>query len=374
MSKRQLFLLIAVSSILFVALTGCDETDELSPVLTRVEANIECGYAPMDVQFVAIASGGNPVADPTGGNAFLNYDWDFGDGDTETGSVTHHIFDVADTYEVKILVTDDDGDAVTESLFIEVRADSMIVTTSPDTTLTAMLDAFENPTLGESNGVVAADPIAGLSINEVLIINETAYDGGTGNYRSVLEIYNSSSEPISLQNYTLALDLIDSELQHDFGSTPVVDPGEYQVIWLDGTDQDSENPHTSFSVDDDFGTETSEAGDTIYLLRNNTPIDSIRLGPQQADVSFGRIEDGTTEGTVMLNAWASLCGFDTDTGDYSRFDFVWQIDDELNSVYLGRHPSHMFTRADVGVRVVSLSLFDRFSNVYRTTTINITVN
>ncbi len=373
MSKRQLFLLIAVASVLFVALTGCDETDELSPVLTRVEANIECGYAPMDVQFVAIASGGNPVADPTGGNAFLNFDWDFGDGNTGNGSVTHHRFDAPNTYEVKILVTDDDGDAVTESLFIEVRADSMIVTTTPDTTLTAMLATFNTPTLGASNGVVADAPIEGLSINEVLIINESAFDNGTGSFRPVLEIYNSSSEAIDLLGYTLALDLIDSELQYEFGNTPVVDPGEYQLVWLDGADQNTADPHTNFVVDTDFGTEASEVGDTIYLLRNNRPVDSIRLGTQQTDVSFGRTEDATTEGTLMLNAWASLCGFDTTLGDYSRFDFVWQFDDERNSVYLGRHPSHMFTRADVGTRVVSLSLFDRFSSVYRTTTLNITI-
>ena len=66
MSKRQLLLLLAVVTILVAALAGCEKKLELSPVLPRVEANIECGYAPMEVQFVALASGGNPVADPTG--------------------------------------------------------------------------------------------------------------------------------------------------------------------------------------------------------------------------------------------------------------------------------------------------------------------
>jgi len=373
MSIRQCLIFLAIPSVLFVVVTGCGDSTDLAPVLTRVEANISCGYVPMDVQFVAIASGGDPVTDPTGGNAYLDYDWDFGDGTRGSGSVTTHRFLTPDIYDVTIAVKDDDGDSVTETLTIEVRADSMIVTTSPDTVVVASLARFATPTLGASNSSVAADAIGGLSINEVLIFNDSIIRDSSLNFKPVLEIFNSSSVSISLDPYALAIDLIDPSRRYEFGSVPVVLPGEYQLVWLDGTALNTDQPHTNFNILSGFEGEPADWDGTIYLLRNNVPVDSINLGPQLRDVSFGRTEDGSVEGTVMLKVSADICGFDTQIGDYTRFDFLWSLDDTRSTAYTGRQPLHMFTTDDIGERQVTIRVFDTYSSVYRTATVNVTV-
>lgn len=50
----------------------------------------------------------------------VSYDWDFGDGETDTGVVVTHRFDSADVFEVKLLVTDNDDKTSSEQLYVFV--------------------------------------------------------------------------------------------------------------------------------------------------------------------------------------------------------------------------------------------------------------
>ena len=50
---------------------------------------------------------GSGSYDPDG--TITAYDWDFGDGDTDTGMVVNHSFQVSGTYTVTLQVTDDNG-------------------------------------------------------------------------------------------------------------------------------------------------------------------------------------------------------------------------------------------------------------------------
>jgi alpha-tubulin suppressor-like RCC1 family protein len=49
-----------------------------------------------------------------------SYDWDFGDGATDTGAVVSHPFATSATYEVRLTVTDDDGDPGTTTRALTV--------------------------------------------------------------------------------------------------------------------------------------------------------------------------------------------------------------------------------------------------------------
>ena len=59
------------------------------------------GPAPLAVSFDATESG------PEG--TIVEYDWDFGDGQTGTGVVTNHWYTRPGTYTVTLIVTDVDG-------------------------------------------------------------------------------------------------------------------------------------------------------------------------------------------------------------------------------------------------------------------------
>ena len=140
---RKSIVLIWLAALGLALAVGCGDEDDLVPYFTRVDADPYCGVAPLQVQFLAFASGGDTKADPTGGNTYLDIDWDFGDGSTDKGAILFHTFDEPGEYEIVVTVKDDDGSAPPpESLFITVRSDSMYVEAAPDTTVPANTPAL----------------------------------------------------------------------------------------------------------------------------------------------------------------------------------------------------------------------------------------
>ena len=47
------------------------------------------------------------------GQSIVSYQWDFGDGDSGTGQIVNHTYDLAGTYTVILIITDDEGDTAT---------------------------------------------------------------------------------------------------------------------------------------------------------------------------------------------------------------------------------------------------------------------
>jgi PKD domain len=230
MLSRKSLLIFFILSLCLGLMVGCDEDENLVPVLTRVQANAECGVAPMIVQFLAIASGGDQLDDPTGGNSFLNYDWNFDDGTTGTGSITSHTFDEPGDYDVVISVTDNDDDRVTLTLPIEVRADSLVVTTTPDTSVVASLAYFDTPTPRASNGDPAGRPVdTGLVINEVLVYNESTISDNIGQFGPYMELLNTGDEAIELLGFALTTDPFVPRM-YTFGTNADLNPGEHLIV------------------------------------------------------------------------------------------------------------------------------------------------
>ncbi len=113
-----------------VVLAGCKE-DKLAPYFTRLQASETCGVVPFTVQFVARVSGGNSTDNPTGANAYLDINWNFGDGAAATGSLVYHTYTTAGDYPIQVSVKDKDGQGETDTLRVNVRADSLVLRAVP---------------------------------------------------------------------------------------------------------------------------------------------------------------------------------------------------------------------------------------------------
>lgn len=136
MRKSILIALLAAAAM--ALLPGCGDDENLVPYFARTEAEPECGVAPLEVQFLAYATGGDMADDPTGANNYIDIDWDFGDGQTGFGSVIFHVYDTPGEYEVVVRAKDKDGDASRpDTLHVVVRDRFMNLVTTPDTTVTA---------------------------------------------------------------------------------------------------------------------------------------------------------------------------------------------------------------------------------------------
>ena len=75
-------------------------------------ATPQFGYPPLDVTFDASAA-----SSPNG--AIISYTWDFGDGETDTGMTTSHIYNEKGIYRVTLVVTDSDGKTGARSMSVE---------------------------------------------------------------------------------------------------------------------------------------------------------------------------------------------------------------------------------------------------------------
>ncbi len=85
-----------------------------SPIASA-SADVSSGTVPLTVKFDATAS-----SDPDG--SITSYEWDFGDGGSETGDTVSHVFGSAGNYDVILTVTDDNGATATDIIHIEATS------------------------------------------------------------------------------------------------------------------------------------------------------------------------------------------------------------------------------------------------------------
>ncbi len=125
MKKICVLLSFAVVAVcLFLGLlSGCSE-ETTRPTITRLSTSHECGVAPLAVEFRAFASGGTHFDQPTSGNNFLEFAWDFGDGNTSTAALTYHEYEMPGDYRVNVTATDAEGLTATKSTDIHVRSNT----------------------------------------------------------------------------------------------------------------------------------------------------------------------------------------------------------------------------------------------------------
>lgn len=129
-----------------------------------------------------------------------------------------------------------------------------------------------NPTVGD------------LVINEFMASNDAAVADQDDEYDDWIELYNNSSSAIDLEGYFLSDDGTDL-MQWSFPAGSEIEANGYLVVWADN-DEEQSGLHANFKL--------SAAAESIFLLdASGAIIDEVSYVDQTADISFGRIPNGT---------------------------------------------------------------------------------
>ena len=164
---------------------------------------------------------------------------------------------------------------------------------------------------------VPGTPDNPLLINEFLADNDQFNPDEAGEYDDWLEIYNSGPEDVHLSGKYLTDDPLNlTKWMFPFGGV-ALESGGHLLVWCD-EDQEQPGIHTNFKL--------SRGGEFIALVDIDgvTILDAINFGPQQSDVSYGRLPDGGLD-------WVT---FDSPTPGASNvtstIDAVGQLPDEIH--------------------------------------------
>ncbi|MFZ1749634.1 MAG: CotH kinase family protein [Saprospiraceae bacterium] len=123
-----------------------------------------------------------------------------------------------------------------------------------------------------------------------LVINEFMADNGTtqadldGQYDDWIELYNNTSNTLSLANLYMS-DSYTSTQKWKFPNTTVIAPKGYLIVWADD-DATQSGLHAAFKL--------SSSGEKVILsYADGTVVDSITFDAQTKDISYLRCPNGT---------------------------------------------------------------------------------
>lgn len=139
---------------------------------------------------------------------------------------------------------------------------------------------FALPTPGLDNNET---DYRGLVINEFLAINENSGTDEFGNNLDWIELYNNRDIPLNLGGYFLS-DKSNNPDKYEFPEPTILAAGGYTRVWAAGFAGISDS-HADFALSGD--------GEYVHLYNKDTmTLDFVWFGPQLADVSIGRYENG----------------------------------------------------------------------------------
>jgi hypothetical protein len=124
-----------------------------------------------------------------------------------------------------------------------------------------------------------------LFINEVCPSNKTGPMDEAGAYPDFIELYNGSTEDVTLSGFHLT-DSVDEPAKSSLDATLTVKAGGVLLLWADGDQAVQGALHTTFSL--------SAAQEGVYLFdAAGKLVDSTTWTNAAADTSFARFPDGT---------------------------------------------------------------------------------
>ncbi|MCP4569261.1 MAG: hypothetical protein GY841_16930 [FCB group bacterium] len=175
------------------------------------------------------------------------------------------------------------SDGATVDFYIAATDDSSVVSYDPFGAPTTTYD-YE----------VGSTPIF-LYINEIMAVNETTIEDPdeSDEYPDWIEIYNAGGSTVDMSGMYLTDDLYNPILwQIPEGVS--IGAGEYLLFWADD-DESQGSTHTNFKLSAD--------GESVGLFdtdaHGRVVLDSKSFGTQTADVSYGRLPDGTDNWTDL---------------------------------------------------------------------------
>ena len=132
--------------------------------------------------------------------------------------------------------------------------------------------------------------VGDLVINEIMASNETTVADQDGEFDDWLELYNNSSETLSLDNLYLSDDE-DDLLVWQFPTGTTIGAGEYLIVWCD-KDDDQDGLHADLKF--------SSGGESAVLsYADGTIIENITFGEQQDDMGYARNPNGTGDFVIQ---------------------------------------------------------------------------
>ncbi len=120
-------------------------------------------------------------------------------------------------------------------------------------------------------------------INEILADNTQTIRDQNGNYDDCIELYNPSDQSVRLSGYFLS-DRLTNHTKWQFPDTSIA-AHSYLIVWAD-------NEPTQTGLHTNFGISRSSES-IIFSDAQARIVDSISIGMQMMDVSFGRFPDGS---------------------------------------------------------------------------------
>lgn len=125
----------------------------------------------------------------------------------------------------------------------------------------------------------------GIYINEVMGSNKNTIADSTGSYEDWLELFNSNSSIKLLNGYYITNDIAQPQLFRLSGNLQIPAHG-YLILWA-SNDTTRGKRHLPFKI--------SASGESLYLYATDghTLIDSLSVGQEKTDVSYGRNKDGS---------------------------------------------------------------------------------
>ncbi|WP_040253480.1 CotH kinase family protein [Psychroserpens mesophilus] len=183
----------------------------------------------------------------------------------------------------------------------------------------------------EIDATYATLNVGDLVINEIMASNTTTAVDQDGEYDDWLELYNNSSQTVSLDNLYLSDDPTDL-LAWQFPSGITIAPNEYLIVWCD-KDEDQVGLHADLKF--------SAGGESAILsYADGTIIEDITFGEQIEDMGYARVPNGTGDFVIQ----APTFGTNNESLSVEEYQFG-------NSLKLYPNPTH-------GIFVIENSKFN----------------
>ena len=156
---------------------------------------------------------------------------------------------------------------------------------------------IQSPTYNATNngGVVEGEidkiSVGDLVINELMASNITTVTDQDGEFDDWIELYNNSSETLSLDNLYLSDTYADLTTWR-FPAGLTIAPGSYLIVWCDNNDE-QDGLHADFKF--------SAIGENAILSYGNEDsiIESVSFGEQIDDKSYARRPNGTGDFVIQ---------------------------------------------------------------------------
>ena len=207
----------------------------------------------------------------------------------EAGAALHTNFKLGASGD-EVVLRDGDG---TQRDFHAFGAQQTDVSEGRDPDGGSTWTTFAVPTPGAANGGGGGTP-ATVLINEFLASNDAVLaDPDHGDFADWIELYNAGGSDADIGGWTMTDDLAAPD-KWTVPEGTVVPAGGFLLIWADGLDEVGAALHAGFKL--------SGGGEQVGLFdTTGAAVDTLTFGPQETDVSTGRLPDGGSTWTTFTD-------------------------------------------------------------------------